>query len=205
MILTGSVDLAHRVRFELEAPCLPGSRLERATRIELACSAWEADVLPLNYARERLRIYRYPPRTGTSGLIGRATRRRRISFVCSTCAKWYHRGVGDVLNEVLAECIGDSPVSVSSRVLIDQGGAHSVVAHARHQIACWRAGSCGRIASMSKIVQVQMRPAQLGHDLFQCTVLLKLQPVRISVQEAQAQLTGRHEAESGTAISLPSG
>src|SRR5438105_15360864 len=27
--------------------------VERATRIELAFSAWEADVLPLNYARER--------------------------------------------------------------------------------------------------------------------------------------------------------
>ncbi len=26
--------------------------MERATRIELAFSAWEADVLPLNYARE---------------------------------------------------------------------------------------------------------------------------------------------------------
>jgi hypothetical protein len=26
-------------------------RVERATRIELAFSAWEADVLPLNYAR----------------------------------------------------------------------------------------------------------------------------------------------------------
>ncbi len=26
--------------------------LERATRIELAFSAWEADVLPLNYARK---------------------------------------------------------------------------------------------------------------------------------------------------------
>ncbi len=29
---------------------------ERATRIELAFSAWEADVLPLNYAREQLRL-----------------------------------------------------------------------------------------------------------------------------------------------------
>jgi hypothetical protein len=28
--------------------------MERATRIELAFSAWEADVLPLNYAREPL-------------------------------------------------------------------------------------------------------------------------------------------------------
>jgi hypothetical protein len=28
-----------------------GFRVERATRIELAFSAWEADVLPLNYAR----------------------------------------------------------------------------------------------------------------------------------------------------------
>ncbi len=27
------------------------AQLERATRIELAFSAWEADVLPLNYAR----------------------------------------------------------------------------------------------------------------------------------------------------------
>jgi hypothetical protein len=27
------------------------SSVERATRIELAFSAWEADVLPLNYAR----------------------------------------------------------------------------------------------------------------------------------------------------------
>ncbi|MDX6215249.1 MAG: hypothetical protein QOG99_833 [Frankiales bacterium] len=29
--------------------------LERATRIELALSAWEADVLPLNYARGTVR------------------------------------------------------------------------------------------------------------------------------------------------------
>ena len=29
---------------------------ERATRIELAFSAWEADVLPLNYAREACRL-----------------------------------------------------------------------------------------------------------------------------------------------------
>ena len=27
--------------------------MERVTRIELALSAWEADVLPLNYTRER--------------------------------------------------------------------------------------------------------------------------------------------------------
>ena len=36
--------------------CVPltwGSTLERVTRIELALSAWEADVLPLNYTRER--------------------------------------------------------------------------------------------------------------------------------------------------------
>ena len=29
----------------------PGKIVERVTRIELAFSAWEADVLPLNYAR----------------------------------------------------------------------------------------------------------------------------------------------------------
>ena len=28
--------------------------VERVTRIELALSAWEADVLPLNYTRERV-------------------------------------------------------------------------------------------------------------------------------------------------------
>ena len=28
--------------------------VERVTRIELALSAWEADVLPLNYTREQL-------------------------------------------------------------------------------------------------------------------------------------------------------
>jgi hypothetical protein len=32
--------------------------VERATRIELAFSAWEADVLPLNYARESASLYR---------------------------------------------------------------------------------------------------------------------------------------------------
>ncbi len=35
--------------------------LERATRIELAFSAWEADVLPLNYARRYLSLYRVLP------------------------------------------------------------------------------------------------------------------------------------------------
>jgi hypothetical protein len=36
----------------VDRACRPGSGLlERATRIELAFSAWEADVLPLNYAR----------------------------------------------------------------------------------------------------------------------------------------------------------
>ena len=31
--------------------CEAGSEVERVTRIELAFSAWEADVLPLNYTR----------------------------------------------------------------------------------------------------------------------------------------------------------
>ena len=35
----------------LEAADFSGSRLERVTRIELASSAWEADILPLNYTR----------------------------------------------------------------------------------------------------------------------------------------------------------
>lgn len=43
----------------------PVSILERATRIELATSAWEADVLPLNYARIRLPNY-YPIKSDKS-------------------------------------------------------------------------------------------------------------------------------------------
>ena len=35
----------------LQSKGLTPKSLERATRIELAFSAWEADVLPLNYAR----------------------------------------------------------------------------------------------------------------------------------------------------------
>ena len=38
---------------------------ERATRIELAFSAWEADVLPLNYARERPPHYPLAPLVNT--------------------------------------------------------------------------------------------------------------------------------------------
>jgi hypothetical protein len=33
-----------------------GFALERVTRIELALSAWEADVLPLNYTRAHLQL-----------------------------------------------------------------------------------------------------------------------------------------------------
>src|SRR5262245_60755648 len=35
------------------SPLSCGDGVERVTRIELALSAWEADVLPLNYTRER--------------------------------------------------------------------------------------------------------------------------------------------------------
>ncbi len=38
-----------------ESPLNWGFVVERVTRIELALSAWEADVLPLNYTRAHLR------------------------------------------------------------------------------------------------------------------------------------------------------
>src|SRR5579864_5464456 len=38
------------------SPDLGFSSLERVTRIELALSAWEADVLPLNYTRAHLQL-----------------------------------------------------------------------------------------------------------------------------------------------------
>jgi hypothetical protein len=50
-------------------PVLPLTRcfvVERVTRIELALSAWEADVLPLNYTRERRAAVRHPEQTGSS-------------------------------------------------------------------------------------------------------------------------------------------
>jgi hypothetical protein len=39
------------------------SRLERVTGIEPALSAWEADVLPLNYTRERADHHRVKARS----------------------------------------------------------------------------------------------------------------------------------------------
>jgi hypothetical protein len=41
--------------------------VERVTGIEPALSAWEADVLPLNYTRRRRRPYLNPPDSGASG------------------------------------------------------------------------------------------------------------------------------------------
>ncbi len=39
-----------------ETPLTWRFALERVTRIELALSAWEADVLPLNYTRAQLQL-----------------------------------------------------------------------------------------------------------------------------------------------------
>ena len=47
--------------------------LEQATRIELATSAWEADVLPLNYARNRVLTY-YPTKRAKSQVFSKFER-----------------------------------------------------------------------------------------------------------------------------------
>jgi hypothetical protein len=44
-----------------------GAAMERVTRIELAFSAWEADVLPLNYTREGQARYQ---KLAAVGLVG---------------------------------------------------------------------------------------------------------------------------------------
>jgi hypothetical protein len=44
--------------------------VERVTRIELALSAWEADVLPLNYTRDGVRAYLRC--AGVGGVVGGA-------------------------------------------------------------------------------------------------------------------------------------
>ncbi len=68
------------------APDLGPGRLERVTGIEPALSAWEADVLPLNYTREWIaEVSRTSPRPairdrspgGGGGLEGKAPRRAR--------------------------------------------------------------------------------------------------------------------------------
>jgi hypothetical protein len=51
-------------------PGIRGSSLERVTGIEPALSAWEADVLPLNYTRERRRPYLRAPVCGGPGASG---------------------------------------------------------------------------------------------------------------------------------------
>jgi hypothetical protein len=48
--------------------------LERVTRIELALSAWEADVLPLNYTRVRSHRLTLPPAWTVSAQISYRTR-----------------------------------------------------------------------------------------------------------------------------------
>ena len=52
--LAQPLELALRIRLTtgFEPASQAGSEVERVTRIELAFSAWEADVLPLNYARK---------------------------------------------------------------------------------------------------------------------------------------------------------
>jgi hypothetical protein len=44
--------------------------LERVTRIELAFSAWEADVLPLNYTRKVRPPYQRARRARLAGPVG---------------------------------------------------------------------------------------------------------------------------------------
>jgi DNA-binding NarL/FixJ family response regulator len=71
--------------------------LERATRIELAFSAWEADVLPLNYARGMVN-HTVAPRNDSSTLA-------RLSCLVPTSedrdTRWYFQSM--VIRVVLAE------------------------------------------------------------------------------------------------------
>jgi hypothetical protein len=50
------------------------SQVERMTGIEPALSAWEADVLPLNYIR---RLCRAPPEAGSSAVLAHTSYRNR--------------------------------------------------------------------------------------------------------------------------------
>jgi hypothetical protein len=50
------------------------SQVERMTGIEPALSAWEADVLPLNYIR---RLRRAPPEAGSLAVLAHTSYRNR--------------------------------------------------------------------------------------------------------------------------------
>ena len=64
---------------------LLASSLERVTGIEPALSAWEADVLPLNYTRGPARCYLSPPDFGASGSGAAAAAGAAGAVVLSTC------------------------------------------------------------------------------------------------------------------------
>src|SRR4051812_28072988 len=59
-----------------------GLAVERVTGIEPALSAWEADVLPLNYTRRRRRPYPSARDSGRRGWCGE--RRRTTDSACLT-------------------------------------------------------------------------------------------------------------------------
>src|SRR5664279_3097418 len=72
---------------------------ERATRIELALSAWEAEVLPLNYARVVRSLYRSRPGADVTEASPAGPARDRVS------------GVLDLVDE-------------GQRVVLEIGGVH---------------------------------------------------------------------------------
>src|SRR5207245_8857177 len=115
-------------------PVNTGPPVERVTGIEPALSAWEADVLPLNYTRGRRRRYPRAPESGASGRHAKPASAPRRNCVGAAC---------DILTIAVRICLlefathrfRDALVRVARSVLIDEGGAHCVVAHPVHQVA----------------------------------------------------------------------
>jgi hypothetical protein len=62
-------------------PASRGSSVERVTRIELALSAWEADVLPLNYTRRRVQYASSPPVARRPGGVEKVYRLADMTFL----------------------------------------------------------------------------------------------------------------------------
>src|SRR5450755_3967774 len=109
---------SYRARIRAEKmPLTWANTVERVTGIEPALSAWEADVLPLDHTRRRLRRYLNPPYSGASGrqakLAGRAPN-RPVGGPCDERAIYGRLTTLDLG----FEGVGDAPASVAGAVLI---------------------------------------------------------------------------------------
>ena len=102
---------------------------ERATRIELALSAWEAEVLPLNYARMVRPLYR--SRLATDVTDAAPAPSGRPAQGCCTSSTWVNVWCSKSVASTVALIFGTPPVndrrsSISQSIGSEQAGHGTV-------------------------------------------------------------------------------